>query len=335
LNPVVSVCVQTYNHKDYIGQCLDGILMQKTTFPFEIVLGEDQSNDGTREVCLEYAEKFPNKIRLFLRKREDVIFKNGRPTGRFNLIQNLKAAHGKYIALCEGDDYWIDPLKLQKQVDILDNNPEYVVCHHWQKYGVLKEGNWIEIDAPTEGQGYFPRKQATVKDIFFNCVRIKSRTMIFRNIIDDEFLPDWFKKTAFGDVPLNFLLGKHGDFYFIDEPMAVYRQTNVGASTSGKNELGINRFIVEHFKNWIEIWDFANEHYSYKYNTEAMQTVLQFYSKMVENSQTSLSAVISLFWYNFKGRNVPVGKSLKGFMWLCLYYFKIVRKRINRKVLNR
>ncbi len=116
-NPVVSICVQTYQHVNYIRECLDGILMQETTFPFEILLGEDNSTDGTREICMEYAMKFPDKIRLFLHHRENNIKINGSPTGRFNFFYNFHKARGKHIALCEGDDYWTDPLKLQKQVD--------------------------------------------------------------------------------------------------------------------------------------------------------------------------------------------------------------------------
>src|SRR5690606_1387456 len=113
--PVVSGCVQTYQQVKYISKCLDSILAQRTDFPFEIVLGEDESNDGTREICKAYQEKYPEKIRLFLRRRQDVIFIDGKPTGRYNMLENLRMARGKYIALCEGDDYWIDTEKLSKQ----------------------------------------------------------------------------------------------------------------------------------------------------------------------------------------------------------------------------
>ena len=121
--PLVSICVQTYQHVDFIKDCLDGILKQETSFPFEILLGEDASTDGTREICLEYAEKYPDKIRLFLHHRENNIKINGKPTGRFIFLYNMFSARGKYIALCEGDDYWTDPLKLQKQVGFLEKIP--------------------------------------------------------------------------------------------------------------------------------------------------------------------------------------------------------------------
>src|SRR5690606_37807476 len=141
IKPLVSVCVQTYNQEHYIKQCLEGILMQQTTFPFEIILGEDESNDGTREICKQYAAQYPDKIKLFLRSRKDVIYINGNPTGRFNFIENLKACSGKYIALCEGDDYWTDPLKLQKQVDFLESNKEYVI--HSGVAQIIRDGKLI------------------------------------------------------------------------------------------------------------------------------------------------------------------------------------------------
>ena len=96
--PLVSVCVQTYNHAPYIKDTLEGILMQKTDFPFEILLGEDESTDGTRDICIEYAKKHPDKIKLYLHSRENNIKINGTPTGRFNFIYNLIHAKGKYIA---------------------------------------------------------------------------------------------------------------------------------------------------------------------------------------------------------------------------------------------
>lgn len=129
-NPLVSVCVQTYNHKPYLKMCLDSILAQEADFDYEILLGEDQSLDGTREICLEYARNHPKKIRLFLHHSENKIQINSVTTGNFNAFYNFYNARGKYIAFCEGDDYWDDPLKLQKQVDFLNKNKEFVLCFH-------------------------------------------------------------------------------------------------------------------------------------------------------------------------------------------------------------
>ncbi len=140
-NPKVSVIVQTYNHKNFIKPCLDGILSQKLLGDVEILLGEDESTDGTREICIEYAEKYPNQIKLFLHSRENNIHVNGGPTGRFSMLNNVYNASGDYLAICEGDDSWIDPYKLEKQVKFLNENPACVMVHtnfyikHWKKRG--------------------------------------------------------------------------------------------------------------------------------------------------------------------------------------------------------
>lgn len=128
--PLVSVCVQTYQHGRYIEECLDSILMQRTNFAFEIILGEDESTDGTREICLSYAKKYPNIIQLILRSRKDVILINGKASGRGNMLENMRRARGKYIAFLEGDDYWTDPEKLQFQVDFMEKHPECFMINH-------------------------------------------------------------------------------------------------------------------------------------------------------------------------------------------------------------
>lgn len=276
--PLVSVTVQTYQHAPFIRTCLDSILMQKTDFPFEIILGEDGSTDGTKEICQEYAKKHPEKIRLFLRSRKNVIHIDGNPTGRFNFIQNIKAATGKYIANCPGDDYWIDQYKLQKQVDAIKNNNKIIACHHWHLHQCANKLTAASND------GYYPHKIATVKNIFSNQMRVKSRTILYKNIINAFFFPKWFYEVAYGDVPFSFLLGQYGNFYFIDEPMAVYRQTANGVSKAGKANKSKSEWTKYHFKKWIEIWKYANKHYNFKYDKEARATILSFYKKIIENS---------------------------------------------------
>jgi len=127
--PRVSVCVQAYNHKQFIHACLDGIINQKVSFDYEILLGEDDSSDGTREICIEYARKYPELIKLFLHDRANNIEVDGAPTGRFNFLYNTTQATGKYLAYCDGDDAWIDPNKLQKQFDFMQANPQCVMVH--------------------------------------------------------------------------------------------------------------------------------------------------------------------------------------------------------------
>lgn len=122
MEPLLSVVTITYNHEPYIAKCIEGVLMQKVNFPMEFIIAEDCSTDGTRAICEEYAAKYPELIRLIT--SETNIGYNP------NELRAMKAAKGKYIAYCEGDDYWTDPLKLQKQVDFLESHSDYSVCFH-------------------------------------------------------------------------------------------------------------------------------------------------------------------------------------------------------------
>ena len=289
--PLVSVIIGTYQHAQFIAECINSVLKQQTTFPVEIIIGEDESNDGTREICMAYEKKYPDKIRLFLRSRKNVITINGNPTGRYNFIENMKAARGKYTAILDGDDYWSDPLKLQKQVDLLEKNPGIVACHHWQKVATLnEEGKYEEKRAPTNGHGYLADPVASVQAVFENRLRLKSRTIIFRNVFLEGFqLPDWFYKVQFGDVPLMMLLGKFGNFAFLDEEMAVYRLTGKGASTKGaENPL----FTFNHFIEWIRIWEYGLMYYNFQFKKEALTTIYSFYDVIFRKYNYSFK----IFW---------------------------------------
>lgn len=127
-SPVVSIVVPTFNHERYIAQCLDSILEQDLGLPFEILVGEDASTDGTRAICMAYASRHPDKIRLILHDARNKIRIEGRTTGRFNLCFLLSHARGSYVAWCEGDDYWRDPSKLRRQLDVLDARRDCVLA---------------------------------------------------------------------------------------------------------------------------------------------------------------------------------------------------------------
>lgn len=122
--PLVSVCVQTFQHEQFIGQCLESLISQQTSFPFEIIIGEDASSDRTAEICREFQLRHPSQVRLYHRDPTKKISIRGRKTGRYNFLENLKAARGKYICLCDGDDFWIDRQKLEKQVELLESNQD-------------------------------------------------------------------------------------------------------------------------------------------------------------------------------------------------------------------
>jgi len=128
--PLLSVVLVTYQHGNFIESAIESILVQETTFPFEIIIGDDESSDGTREICREYAERYPDRIRLFLHTRENNIKILGRPTGIFQIAYNLLNARGKYLALTSGDDYWCDPKKLKTQVQYLEAHSETSYTYH-------------------------------------------------------------------------------------------------------------------------------------------------------------------------------------------------------------
>jgi len=222
LKPKVSVCIQTFQHVNFIKECLDGILMQQTNFDFEILLGEDASTDGTREICMGYAKKYSDKIRLFLHHRENNININGSPTGRFNFLYNLYTAKGKYIALCEGDDYWTDPYKLQKQVDFLEANSEYAGCFHYtqqvftkhpDKQGRIygKHGNQLDF---------------TAEDTIARLSPWHTSSFIFRNEAFEK--PDWLYNVVSGDMALFSIVAKSGNIKCIPEIMSVYQKHDGG-----------------------------------------------------------------------------------------------------------
>lgn len=246
INIKVSVVVTTYNHKSYIKQCLDGILMQQTTSPFEIILGEDESSDGTREICKEYAKKYPDKISLFLRSRKDVIYINGNPTGRFNFIENLKVAKGKYIALCEGDDYWTDPLKLQKQVDFLEANDDFSGCFHNTMF--IDE---TQVNSKLEPWRVYNKNIFMLEDTISTLALFHTSSFVFRRI--NLSIPNWFISVQSADMALFALIASQGLLYRMDEYMSVYRKNAIGITNFIKikeyhiNRIKLNTYLKKSF----------------------------------------------------------------------------------------
>lgn len=267
-DPLVSVCVTTFQHREYIRDCLEGILMQKTKFPFEILLGEDESTDGTREICIDYASRFPDKIRLFLRSRNDVIYINGRPTGRYNFSMSLKACKGKYIALCEGDDYWTDPLKLQKQVDFLEMNPDFSICFHPVRF------RWQD-DPEKKAISKIEKSFFDVKDII-NSNFISTVSCMFRNRLPTEF-PNWFYKLQAGDWGLHIMNALHGKIFCLDEVMAVYR---INSSSTW-----INNSYETRIKYAIDMLKIFRENFSPELYTEFSKSIAGNYYNLLEASR--------------------------------------------------
>ena len=258
---MVSVCVQTFQHVGFIRQCLDGILMQKTNFDFEILLGDDFSTDGTREISIEYAEKHPEKIRLFLHKRINNISINGSPSGRFNFLYNLFSVRGKYVAICEGDDFWTDPTKLQRQVDFLETNPSVAGCFH---DATTVDGNGtvlknVYFESP---QTLYDQRDCITKygGAYATCA------IVFRSSVV-KVLPDWFINSA-SDYTLDILITEIGKIAYLPYTMSSYR-IHSGGIWQGSNAIrNLEVLLIRYnallsnrkFKN--EFGEFLNQHIS-------------------------------------------------------------------------
>lgn len=212
--PLVSICCQTYNHKDYITEALESFLMQKTNFSFEILLRDDASKDGTAEICKDYAAKYPDLINLLAYEE------NQWQKGISPFRDNVKRARGKYIALCEGDDYWTDPLKLQKQVDFLEANTDCSLCFHASKHirNNNPENNSIHKPKKLPADNKFEMKHTILGGGGF----MATNSMLFYSkYIQDR--PMWMENTPVGDLPLMLLLAFKGKIGYIDDVMSVYR----------------------------------------------------------------------------------------------------------------
>ncbi len=239
MKPKLSVRLMTFNHGKYIEQALKGAISQVTDFPFEIVIGDDFSNDNTKEIIEHYRENFPSKVKVLERKEGDEYHRNRKKYGRLynfkNILENCK---GDYIALLDGDDYWTDDHKLQKQVDFLNANPEFALSCH-QAYYLNESTGDFRYPIQKKHQGSF--EVYTIDDLL-NGNFITTCTVVFRNSIK---LPDWFTSLPVADWPLYLMIcgGTKGNIQFSNEYMAVYRINESGVFSQSTRENQTMRLI--------------------------------------------------------------------------------------------
>ncbi len=234
----VSIICTTYNQANYIRQALDGIVMQKTSFPFEALVYDDASTDGTADIVREYAEKYPNIIKPIFQDENQ--FSRGVDVAKTFIWPKIQ---GKYVAICDGDDYWTDERKLQKQADYLDSNPECAICFHRVSM-FYQDASRPDIIVPKK-----PGPTTLVQMIYKH--KIPNVAVMYRwrkdMQIPADIMPiDWY---------VHLLHAQHGNAGFIPDVMARYRRQSCGvwfATTQDPDALHL-RWGMQELKFWLSI----------------------------------------------------------------------------------
>lgn len=234
---LVSICCITYNHAPYIRQCLDGFIMQKTNFKFEILIHDDASTDGTADIIREYEAKYPNILKPIYQTENQ--YSKGK---NISATYNWPRAVGKYVAMCEGDDYWTDPLKLQKQVDFLEGHPDFSMCFHRAK---IKN----ECNANTS---YARCEEIETKEYFANdmCPMwiVPTASVVYRRQLVSTYPikhRDWFDS---GDIVLFETCAHVGRVWGMEDAMSVYRMNAGSLLQNPQYLLGQVRKSVTHYR---------------------------------------------------------------------------------------
>ena len=244
--PFVSICCITYNQARYIRQCIDGFLSQQTNFSFEIIINDDCSTDGTIGIIKEYAERYPETIKPIFHIENQ--FRKG-INGMFRSFC-FPVAYGKYVALCEGDDYWDDPLKLQKQIDFLESHSDYSMC--FTRSRVLLEVNttcYLNC-FDTEDRDY------SATELFDNWI-VPTASIVMRQDVKEELI-NWDKRLINGDIVFVERAAHMGKIRGMSDYTCVYRIQNKGVTYDAKQSLSRIKSYPEHFeciKEWFPMID--------------------------------------------------------------------------------
>lgn len=279
---LVSILCITYNHKDYIKQCLDGFIMQKTNFNFVAYVGDDCSTDGTTEIIKEYEQKYPHIIKGIYQTKNTNIMRN--------FFDVANACKSKYVALCEGDDYWIDEYKLQKQVDFLESHPDYTICFHPVK--VVYEG--FDFKKPDELYPIIPEDCTLDTSLLLRRNFIQTNSVMYRWDFNDKHIEEYFPKDIMpGDWYLHLLHAQRGKIKMLPDTMSVYRRHLSGIFSDSINDM--NKHFLRHGLQLINFY-----FYVYKNITKSSQeylhniflwrlneiTMIYYHHKQFESIQT-------------------------------------------------
>lgn len=266
--PMVSIHCITYNHEPYIRQCLEGFVMQKTNFRFEAIVHDDASTDRTADIIREYAAKYPNVIKPIYETENQY----SKHDGSLDHIMDA-ACTGKYIALCEGDDYWIDPLKLQKQVDFLETHKDCSMCFHDIDVYSLYDNRIINKFKLPHSDRDYGAKHLFKKGWFAATASILYRREYMQNY------PAWAMIEGLGgDIRLQMFLSTHGYFHYIAQKMSVYRFGVPGSATERSKGLSNS----QSHKAYLQFLSSSNK---YLFNGKYKYLVWYKYSRFIIHQQ--------------------------------------------------
>ncbi|MBL7214323.1 MAG: glycosyltransferase [Phycisphaerae bacterium] len=280
--PTVSVVVITYNQEKYIRKSLEGILSQKTDFEYELIIGEDCSTDRTRDICVQYSQEFPEKIRLLLHQQNIGMHQNA--------IQTLRSARGKYIAFCEGDDFWTDPNKLQMQYDFLENNLSFT--------GVHTKVDYVDKDGRKIGTGDMMPADSDIIDFNYLLQRnvIHTCSFMFRKSVLDETVYSIMGAVLNQDYTLFLAVALNGNIYYFRNTTAAYRK-GVGVTAT---------WIFSNIrKQHLMIFSLFEKHYNLKKYRAALYAAKQFQYYHVFSASNKETRLLRcryfclLLWYFF------------------------------------
>ena len=244
---IVSICCITYNQENYIKQTIESFLMQEVNFKYEIIIHDDASTDNTPFIIKEYQLKYPHLIKPIYQTE------NQYSKGVSVLSLVMQKSVGKYIAICEGDDFWIDPLKLQKQVEYLQSNYDCTLVTH---AAIMVDRNGHKLKRKI--QPYSESRVCDIRDIIMGDGGFFStNSMVFKSELG-KALPTFYYNSPVRDYPLTIFLSLKGNVYYINEEMSAYRVISKG-SWSAKNLFNKER-AVQHLVKINKMLDEANEY---------------------------------------------------------------------------
>ena len=250
--PKVSVSLITYNHEKYIAACLDSVVRQVVNFDLEIIVCDDCSKDRTPEIVAQYALRYPGLIKAVLRETNFGLVKNA--------ISNIQACSGEYIALMEGDDFWVDDDKLQIQAEFLDNNPDCAFCftNQYTFYeGMAGEQKVFFADSNK------PPEKFDLEFLIKHNITVPNNTKMFRRTVMPAVLPDWYYNSFVWDWALHILQARHAQIGYIDRVTLAYRR-HPGAVFMSKNEIAI---LLDSIVTMSGINKELNFEYGYMFNS--------------------------------------------------------------------